>query len=136
MPGDQRDAWVRAYLEDVFNGHNLQSLDKYMAENLVSHWLGDRSLHGREAWSEAMAKFFDAFPDTAYTLNDLFFAGDKGVWRGTWDATQRKEWEGIPATGRKAKWTVIIIGRFERDKLAEDWVEYDRYNLFRQLQAH
>jgi predicted ester cyclase len=55
---------------------------------------------------------------------------------GTWDATQRKEWEGIPATGRKAKWTVIIIGRFERDKLAEDWVEYDRYNLFRQLEAH
>ena len=60
-----------------------------------------------------MANFFDAFPEAAYTLNDLFFAGDKGVWRGTWHATQRKQWEGIPATGRKAKWTVIIIGRFE-----------------------
>ena len=56
---------VRAYLEDVFNGHNLQSLDKYMTENLVSHWLGDRSLHGQEAWREAMANFFDAFPDAA-----------------------------------------------------------------------
>ena len=82
-----------------------------------------------------MANFFDAFPDAAYTLNDLFCVGDKGVWRGTWDATQRKEWEGIPPKGRKAKWTVIIIGRFERDKIAEDWVEYDRYNLFRQLEA-
>jgi hypothetical protein len=40
MPVDPRDAWVRAYLEDVFNGHNVQSLDKYMTENLVSHWLG------------------------------------------------------------------------------------------------
>jgi hypothetical protein len=28
------------YLKDVFNGHNLQSLDKYMDENIVSHWLG------------------------------------------------------------------------------------------------
>jgi predicted ester cyclase len=37
--------------------------------------------------------------------------------------------------GRKAKWTLIIIGRFERDKLAEDWAEYDRYNMFRQLGA-
>ena len=71
----------------------------------------------------------------AYTLNDLFFAGDKGGWRGTWNATQRKEWEGIPATGRKAKWTVIIIGRFEGETLTEDWVEYDRYNLFRRLGA-
>ena len=34
------------------------------------------------AWREAMANFFDIFPDAAYTLNDLFFAGDKGVWRG------------------------------------------------------
>src|SRR5215831_3711144 len=92
-------------------------------------------VHGREAWTVAMGNFFGAFPDASYTLNDLFFAADKGVWRGTWHATQRKEWEGIPATGRKAKWTVIIIGRFEGDKLAEDWVEYDRYNLFRQLGA-
>ena len=48
MSVDQRDAWVRAYLEDVFNGHNLQSLDKYMSENLVSHWLGDRACAGRK----------------------------------------------------------------------------------------
>jgi hypothetical protein len=47
----------------------------------------------------------DAFPDAAYTLNDLFFAGDKAVWRGTWQATQRKDWEGIA-------------------------VEYDRYSSF------
>jgi predicted ester cyclase len=135
MPVDQRDAWVRAYLEDVFNGHNLQSLDKYMTETLISHWLGDRNLQGREAWREAMAKFFDAFPDAAYTLNDLFFGNDKGVWRGTWHATQSKEWEGIAPTGRNAKWTVVIIGRFEGKKLAEDWVEYGRYNLFQQLGA-
>ena len=79
-----------------------------------------------------MGVFFDAFPDAASTLNDLFFAGDKG-WRGTWHATQRKQWEGIPATGRKAKWTVIIIGRFEGEKLAEDWVEYDRTICFGSL---
>ena len=49
MPVDQRDAAVRAYLDDVFNGHNLGSLDKYWAEDLVSHWLGDQSLHGLPA---------------------------------------------------------------------------------------
>lgn len=90
MPVDQPDAWVRTYLKDVFNGHNLQSLNKYMTENFVSNWLGDRDLKGREAWRAAMANFFDAFPDAAHTLTDLFFAGDKGVWRGTWHATQRK----------------------------------------------
>jgi hypothetical protein len=56
MPVDPRDAWARTYL---FNGHNLQSLDKYTTENLISHWLGDRNLQGREPWREAMANFFD-----------------------------------------------------------------------------
>src|SRR4029079_9385437 len=118
MPVDQLDAAVRAYLDDVFNGHNLKSLDKYMKEALVSHWLRDRRLHGIEDWRAAMGDFFDAFPDAAYSLNDLFFSGDKGVWRGTWQATQSKEWEGISATGRKAKWTVIIIGRVRGGKVA------------------
>jgi len=62
----------------------------------------------------------------------MVFAGDKGVWRGTWRATQAGEWEGIAPTGRTATWTVMIMGRFKGDKLAEDWVEYDRYNLLRQ----
>lgn len=73
--------------------------------------------------------------EAIYTLDDIFFAGDKGVWRGTWRATHRGEWEGIAPTGRKATWTVIIIGRFAGDKLVEDWVECNRYNLFRQLGA-
>jgi len=55
------------------------------------------------------------------------------VWRGTWHGTHRRNWEGIAATGRNATRTVIIIGRFAGGKLAEDWVKYDRFNLFRQL---
>ena len=135
MPQDGREVQIRKYLDEVFVRHDLSRLDQYLDADLVSHWLGDRTLHGVGAWKDGMASFFAAFPDAAYTLDDIFFAGDKGVWRGTWRATQRGEWEGIAPTGRKATWTVIIIGRFEGDKLVEDWVEYDRYNLFRQLGA-
>jgi predicted ester cyclase len=135
MSVDPREAMVRAYLEDVFNGHDLLGLDKYWATDLVSHWLGDRTLNGLQAWKDGMAGFFNAFPDARFTLDDLFFCGDKGVWRGTWRGTQSADWEGIAATGRTATWTVIIIGRFADGKLVEDWVEYDRFNLFSQLGA-
>jgi len=133
MSEDRREAQMRRYLDEVFNRHDLSRLDQYLDEGLVSHWLGDRTLHGLDAWREGMAAFFAAFPDAAYTLDDMVFAGDKGVWRGTWRATQAGEWEGIAPTGRTATWTVMIMGRFKGDKLAEDWVEYDRYNLLRQL---
>jgi hypothetical protein len=63
----------------------------------------------------------------------VHFAGDRGVWRGHWQATQQGEWQGIAASGRNVTWTVIIIGRFAGGKLIEDWVELDRLGLFQQL---
>jgi predicted ester cyclase len=133
MSSDQLEAMIRAYLDEVFNRHDLSRLDRYMSADLVSTWFGDRTLRGLPAWRDAMAGFFAAFPDAAFTLDDIFFAGDKGAWRGTWRGTQRGAWEGIAPTGRKATWTVIIIGRFAGGKMVEDWVEYDRYKLLSQL---
>ena len=52
----------------------------------------------------------------------MFSAGDQGVWRGLWQATQGGEWQGIAASGRNVTWAVIIIGRFAGGKLVEDWV--------------
>jgi hypothetical protein len=42
-------------------------------------------------------------------------------------------WQGIAPSGRTATWTVIIIGRFAGGRIIEDWVEYDRLGLYRQL---
>ena len=135
MSSNQLEAMIRTYLDEVFNRHDLSRLDRYMSADLVSTWFGDRTLRGIPAWRDAMAGFFAAFPDAAFTLVDIFFAGDKGAWRGTWRATQRGTWEGIAATGRTATWTVIIIGRFAGGKMVEDWVEYDRYKMLSQLGA-
>ena len=81
MPQDGREAQIRKFLDEVFTRHDLTRLDQYLDADLVSHWLGDRTLHGLQAWKAGMTSFFAAFPDAAYTLDDIFFAGDKGVAR-------------------------------------------------------
>ena len=135
MSSEHHEAMIRRYIAEVFNGHDLDGLDQYWADDLVSHWMGQETLRGLPAWREGMVGFFAAFPDANYTLDDLFVAGDKSVWRGSWHATQRGAWAGIAASGRAVSWTVIIIGRFAGGKLVEDWVEYDRLGLFQQLGA-
>ena len=135
MSAAEHEAMIRAYIDEVFNGHRLDGLEKYWAEDLTSHWLGLETLHGLPAWKAGMAGFFAAFPDAAYTLDDIFFAGDRGVWRGHWQATQQGVWQGIAGSGRRAEWTVIIIGRFAGGKMVEDWVELDQLGLYRQLGA-
>ena len=108
MAEDKHEVLIRAYIDEVFNGHRLDTLEKYWDDELTSHWLGMETIHGLPAWRAAMESFFGAFPDAAYTLDDMFFASDRGVWRGRWQATQQGEWQGIAASGRNVTWTVII----------------------------
>jgi predicted ester cyclase len=133
MAAEQNEALIRAYIDAVFNRHQLDGLEAYWDADLTSHWLGMETISGLPAWRTAMEGFFAAFPDAAYTLDDLFFAGDRGVWRGRWHATQQGDWQGIAASGRRVTWSVIIMARFSGGKLAEDWVELDRLGLFQQL---
>jgi predicted ester cyclase len=74
MAADQHEALIRAYIDEVFNGHRVDALDKYWHDDLTSHWLGMETIHGLPAWRAAMEGFFAAFPDAAYTLDDMFFA--------------------------------------------------------------
>ena len=135
MAADQHEALIRAYIAEVFNGHRMDTLEKYWDDDLTSHWLGMETIHGLPAWRTGMEGFFAAFPDTTYTLDDLFCTDDRGAWRGRWHATQRGDWQGVAASGREVEWGVIITGRFADGKLAEDWVAYDRLGLFQQLGA-
>ena len=133
MSDSPHETLIREYIEAVFNRHDLDDLTSYWVEDLSSHWLGQETVRGLDAWRAAMADFFTAFPDLTYTLDDVFVAGDRGVWRGRWRGTQRGDWAGIAASGRTAEWTAVIMGRFAGGRLAEDCVEYDRYGLYRQL---
>jgi predicted ester cyclase len=130
------ETFIRDYIETVFNRHRLDDLSTYWVDDLASHWMGQQTLHGLDAWRAGMTDFFTAFPDLAYTLDDLIATDDRAVWRGRWRGTQHGEWAGIAASGKAASWTVIIIGRCADDgRFAEDWVEYDRLGLYRQLGA-
>jgi len=130
MAADQHEALIRAYIDEVFNGHRLDTLENYRHDNLTSHWLGMETVQGLPTWRTAKEGFFAAFPDAAYTLDDMFFVGHRGVWRGHWHATQRGQWQGFAASGRHVTWTFIIVGRFVDSKLKEDWIELDRLGLY------
>ena len=133
MSESSHEKLIRDYIEAVFTRHELDDLGAYWRDDLSSHWMGQQTVDGLSAWRAGMADFFTAFPDLTYTLDDLFFAADRGVWRGRWRGTQSGDWAGIAASGRTAEWSAVIIGRFADGRLAEDWVEYDRLGLYRQL---
>jgi SnoaL-like polyketide cyclase len=70
IAADQHEALIRAYIDEVFNGHRVDALEKYWNDGLTSHWLGMETIRGLPAWRAAMEGFFAAFPDAAYALDD------------------------------------------------------------------
>jgi predicted ester cyclase len=49
--------------------------------------------------------------------------------------THRGDFQGIPATGRRIRLSGIDLLRFEGEKIAERWGEFDDTELFKQIGA-
>ena len=74
-----------------------------------------------------------AFPDLHLTIEDLIAEGDKVVWRLNSKGTHKGPFMGIPATGKTASITGIVIFRLENSRIMEGWVNIDTLGLLQQL---
>ena len=96
MAADQHEALIRAYIAEVFNGHRMDTLEKYWDDDLTSHWLGMETIRGLPTWRVAMEGFFAAFPDAAYTLDDMFFVGHRASGGDTGTRPSGANGKGLP----------------------------------------
>ena len=74
-----------------------------------------------------------AFPDLRYTIDDVVDGGDKIVHRLTASGTMKGDFAGMPATGKRATWTEIHIGRVANGRLVEHWGLVDQLSMLVQL---
>ena len=76
---------------------------------------------------------FKAFPDSSFTIEELFAAGDRVVTRWIYKGTHEGEFMGIPPTGNKIEIGGITIARIENGKNVETWEDYDMLGWMQQL---
>ena len=87
----------------------------------------------REKMMEFMEPFFEAFPDSVWSIEDIIAAGDKVVVRFVYRGTQEGEFLGVPATGNKVEMGGIIIHRIENGRIIQDRDESDMLGFMQQL---
>jgi steroid delta-isomerase-like uncharacterized protein len=76
---------------------------------------------------------FKAFPDSSWTIEELFAEGNTVVTRWIWKGTHEGEFMGIPPTGNKAEIGGIGITRIENGKIVEEREDYDGLGMMQQL---
>jgi predicted ester cyclase len=118
---------------EVLNGSNFALLDELLAPNFVEHSPQPGVKPTREGLKQTLVGLKTAFPDLRYTIEDAIECGDQIVHRLSATGTMTGEFMGIPATGKKATWTEIHIGRGVDGRLTEHWGLVDQLGMLVQL---
>jgi len=132
MATDMKTKFERIPLE-ILNEGNFGLIDELYAPNFVEHSVQPGVPPTREGFKQVATALRSAFPDLRYTVEDAIEVGDKIVHRLSASGTMKGDFLGIPATGTRATWTEIHIGRVDNGQLVEHWGLVDQMGMLVQL---
>jgi predicted ester cyclase len=134
-PSEANKTAARAFVDEVFNQHNLTAIDRYIAPTYVEHQTAPGQSNDLAGFKQMIAMFLKAFPDFHFTIDDMIAEGDKVVVRATLTGTQKGEFMGIAPTGKRVSITSIDIVRLVDGKAVEHWGIEDDLGMMQQLGA-
>lgn len=133
MSAEQNKSIVRRWVEEGWNKGNLSVVDQVYAPSFLQHEPPPAMVNSSEALKQYVGVYLTAFPDLKFTIEDLIAEGDKVVWRFNSKGTHNGPFMGMPATGKSATVTGIVVFRLEESRIAEAWVNIDALGLMQQL---
>jgi steroid delta-isomerase-like uncharacterized protein len=133
MAAEENRTVVRKFLEELFNQHDMGAIDRYLSADYVDHVTPPGIPPTRDGFRQFVGSFFAALPDFRYTIEDVIATEDRVAVRLTAQGTQQGEFQGIPATGKRATWSEMHIGRMQNGKIVEHWGQIDNMGMLQQL---
>ena len=111
---------VRDYYEEVYNKHQLEASDRFVAKDFIEHnpRLPHEGLAGTKKFLDIV---FAAFSDYHAEIQQLVAEGDWVVSRIQFTGTNDGPYDGRPATGNKLVFSTSDFYRIENGKIVERW---------------
>ena len=118
---------------EVLNNGNFGLVEELLSPDFVEHTPQPGFAPTRAGFKQTATALKVAFPDLRYTIEDSIESGDRIVHRLTASGTMKGDFMGMPATGKRATWTEIHIGRVSDGRLTEHWGLVDQLGMLVQL---
>jgi steroid delta-isomerase-like uncharacterized protein len=113
----------------------LELLRDLIASDVVDHDPAPDQGAGPEGYIRMFAALRTSFPDLAVSVDELVTDEDKIAVAYTITGTQKRDFGGVAATGRKIKARGVEIGRFRDGKMVQRWGSSDQLGILQQLGA-
>jgi predicted ester cyclase len=88
---------------------------------------------GPEAVDRLMRENQEAFPDFHFEPERLHHADEAIVVEGTFTGTQEGSWRGLPPTGKRVEFPMLIVFRFDGPAMLGERIFFDLGTALRQL---
>jgi predicted ester cyclase len=118
---------------EVLNAGNFGLIDELLSTDFVDHFSQPGLPPTRDGFKQGAMALRTAFPDIRYTIEDTIESGDKIVHLVKGAGTMTGDFMGMPATGKRATWNEIHIGRVANGRLVEHWALADQLGMLVQL---
>lgn len=122
---------VRNYIEQVWNAHRVDNLEKFVAKNVVHH--DAPGVTDYDSVKQFVATTLAAAPDFKVKIDAEIAEGDRVVQHQTYSGTQKGELMGVPATGKHFVFPGVFIFRVSGGKIVEMWGVGDSMSMMQQL---
>jgi steroid delta-isomerase-like uncharacterized protein len=128
----ENKAFIRQYIEEVWNQRKPHLIDEVYASNVV-FYAPPSVFHGPEEVRQYVELFFSAFPDIRATTEDVFAEGDKVAVLWSAQGTHKGEMLGVAPTGKTVTLTGQMIYRIAGGKIVEAWSHGDVLGMLQQF---
>jgi predicted ester cyclase len=112
---------VRRWVKEVFNEHNLDSVEKLKVPEYIDWDPYPGQNEYLRGFKSVLVRFFEAFPDFRYDVEEELVEGDMLVCLGRWSGTNTGTFMGREPTGGHLTGRRIDVVRFSGDKMTERW---------------
>ncbi|MEU1839535.1 ester cyclase [Micromonospora chersina] len=130
---------VRDFLRVVRSGADPSRADRLMAPTVVAHQVQaeDPATITRtpREYAEHVEEMLAAYGPFRLEIDELFGSGDKVYARWTQNGVHVGDVDGIAPTGRPVTQVTSCVYRVADGRIAEYWIQIDRWGLRAQLAA-
>ena len=140
---EENKAICHRFFEEVLNKKDMAVLDEIVHSDFIDNnpyapaikRKINEPLSGKEGLKQYFSSTKSSFSDWHFTIEDIIAEGDKVVLRFVYSAIHQGEFLGIPATGKRVKFTGVYILRLADCKIIEKWVNPDLLLMMQQIGA-
>ena len=133
MSREEAIALVRQ-VGDATSRRDLRRLMDFYADEAVAVSPVFGTVRGKAAISDSWERLFSTFADFAVEVSNVLVDGDRVAVLGTVNSTDRLGWFGLPATGERITYRLVLLLTLAGGKIVHDERIYDSTGVMERLE--